>query len=96
MRTIRPLILSTVLLMSASFIGCGAETAFDCDAVCTRYRDCYDSGYDVGKCRDNCRARAANDSTVQAKADACETCIGGMSCLSATFNCAQDCMAIVP
>ena len=76
--------------------GCGAATAFDCEAVCTRYRDCYDSSYDVGACRDRCRANAEKDSTVRAKADACESCIGDMSCLSATFNCAQDCSAIVP
>ena len=78
------------------FASCGAETAFDCQQVCTRYRDCYDQGYDVGKCRDQCRMNAAKDPTVESKASACDACIGDMSCLSATFNCAQDCSAIVP
>jgi hypothetical protein len=77
-------------------LGCGAETAFDCDRVCTRYKDCYDASYDVGACRDRCRSNAEKDATVKAKADACEECIGDMSCLSATFNCSQDCSAIVP
>ena len=95
MRTIRPIILAATFLMSGYFSGCGAETAFDCDTVCTRYRDCYDSNFDVGKCRDSCRDRAANDATIKSKADACESCIGGMSCVSATFNCSQDCAAII-
>ena len=72
------------------------DEAFDCQAVCSRYRDCYDSSYDVGRCRDNCRARAANDSSVKAAADTCEACIGDMSCVSATFNCGGSCGAIVP
>jgi hypothetical protein len=76
--------------------GCGAETAFDCEQVCNRYKDCYDSSYDVGHCEDSCRTKAANDPTIKAKAAACESCIGDMSCISATFNCAQDCGAIVP
>src|SRR4051794_72971 len=42
------------------------DEAFDCQAVCSRYRDCYDANYDVGQCRANCRARAANDSSVKA------------------------------
>ena len=101
MRGIRPLALSAIMAISAavSFVGglgCDAETAFDCDQVCTKYHDCYDTSYDIGKCRDRCRTNAANDPTVKAKADACESCIGDMSCLSATFNCSQDCGAIVP
>jgi hypothetical protein len=72
------------------------DEAFDCQAVCSRYRDCYDSNYDVGQCRANCRARAANDPSVKAAADTCESCIGDMSCVSATFNCGGSCGAIVP
>jgi hypothetical protein len=77
--------------------GCDSvDAAFDCSAVCNRYRDCYDASYDVDACRGRCRSNAEHDSTARAKADACEACIGDMSCLSATFNCAQDCGAIVP
>ena len=72
------------------------ETAFDCQEVCSRYRDCYDASYDVGGCRDRCRQNAEDSATKRAKADACESCIGGKSCVSATFNCAADCSAIVP
>jgi hypothetical protein len=72
------------------------DTAFDCESVCSRYRDCYDSNYDVGKCRDSCRARAANDPNVKGAADSCEACIDGMSCVNATFNCGASCSNIVP
>jgi hypothetical protein len=72
------------------------DTAFDCQAVCSRYRDCYQPDYDVGQCRDNCRARAADDPNVKGAADACEACIGDKSCLSATFDCGTSCSRIVP
>jgi hypothetical protein len=72
------------------------DSVFDCQAVCTKYKDCYNSSYDVGACRDRCRASSANDSTVRAKADQCESCISNMSCAGATFNCGTTCGAIVP
>jgi hypothetical protein len=72
------------------------DTAFDCQSVCSRYRDCYNSSYDVGACRDRCRSRAANDPNVKGAADACQSCIDGMSCTGATFNCAGSCSSIVP
>ncbi len=86
------------LLLAAVFVvNCDSvETAFDCQQVCTRYRDCYNSSYNVDNCRSSCRSRAANDSSVRQAADACESCIGDMSCLSATFNCAGSCSNIVP
>jgi len=72
------------------------DTAFDCESVCSRYRDCYDSGYDVDGCRQRCRNASENNSSIRQDADQCEACIGDKSCLSATFNCALDCGAIVP
>ena len=74
-------------------ISCDSVDAiFDCQAVCTRYRDCYKADYDVDGCRSRCHSTAA---TKQA-ADTCEACIGDMSCLSATFNCSGSCGQIVP
>ena len=86
------------MLLAAVFaMNCDSvETAFDCEQVCTRYRDCYNSSYDVDQCRSSCRSRAANDPSVRQAADTCESCIGDMSCLSATFNCAGSCSNIVP
>jgi len=96
--TFRTFLATSVLALAALLpASCDSvDAAFDCQAVCSRYRDCYDSSYDVGKCRDNCRARAANDPNVKAAADACEACIDGMSCLTATFNCGGSCSNIVP
>jgi len=86
-----------LLLSSIVAVNCDSvETAFDCQSVCTRYRDCYDSSYNVDNCRSSCRSRAANDPSVRQAADTCEACIGDMSCLSATFNCGCSCSNIVP
>ena len=87
------------LLLSATLLapGCGsADAAFDCQAVCSRYADCYDADYNVSGCRDRCRTASKNDPDIRNKADQCEACIGGMSCISATFSCATTCGAIVP
>lgn len=77
--------------------GCGtADEIFDCQAVCTRYRDCYQSDYDVDKCRNDCRTRSEHDSSVRSAANQCEACIGDKSCLTATFTCQPSCLSIVP
>jgi hypothetical protein len=82
---------------AAGASGCDSvDAAFDCHEVCGRYQDCYDSSYDVGACEDRCRTNAANDPNVKNDADACESCIGDKSCISATFNCGGSCGAIVP
>ncbi|HEY6476401.1 MAG TPA: hypothetical protein VI456_07435 [Polyangia bacterium] len=84
-------------LTAASSVGCDSvQAAFDCQQVCERYRDCYDSSYDVSGCEDRCRTNAANDPSVQQAADTCDSCIGDKSCISATFNCGGSCGAIVP
>lgn len=99
----RALILTVIgcggLLLGAALTpaGCGdVETAFDCQAVCSRYASCYDANYNVALCRDKCRAEAKNDPEIRSKADQCEACIGDKSCISATFNCGATCGAIVP
>lgn len=85
------------LVQVVSGFGCDSvDAAFDCQSVCSKYHDCYDSSYDVGGCRERCRAKSADDSTIRSKADTCESCISGMSCLPATFNCATSCGVIVP
>ncbi len=89
--------LAVVATVGLAVASCDSiDTAFDCDSVCSRYRDCYDSNYNVGACRDSCRTRAANDPNVKGAADTCEACIGDKSCLSATFNCGASCSNIVP
>jgi hypothetical protein len=80
-----------------SSISCDkVDEAFDCSQVCNRYHDCYDSSYDVDACESRCRTNAANDPKVKDDADACDSCIGDKSCLSATFSCGDTCGTIVP
>ena len=91
--------LATIAVAVAGFVAgsCDSiDTAFDCQAVCSRYKDCYDPNYDVGKCRDSCRSRAANDPNVKGAADTCQACIDGKSCAGATFDCTSSCINIVP
>jgi hypothetical protein len=97
-RLVTPFLLAcAVLLASLGPLSCDAiDTAFDCESVCSRYRDCYDANYDVDHCRQSCRSRAANDPNVQGAADTCEACIGDKSCVSATFQCGASCSSIVP
>jgi hypothetical protein len=73
-----------------------ADEIFDCQAVCSRYHDCYDTGYDVDACRQRCRTNSEKDPSVRSAADQCEACIGDKSCLSATFSCGANCGTIVP
>ena len=73
-RLVSPFLLCcAMMLASLGLTSCDTlDTAFDCESVCSRYRDCYDSNYDVGACRESCRKRAANDPNVRGAADACE------------------------
>lgn len=90
-------VLAAAVALFSGGAGCSsAKNAFDCQSVCQKYKDCYDSGYDVGKCRDQCRAMADHDDTWQSKADSCASCIDDKSCVGATFSCATECGGIVP
>lgn len=91
-----PLLLSGFVGLFAGVSCDDAETFFDCQAVCDRYRECFDSNYDVGACRSRCRDRAEQNENVRQAADACENCIDDMSCTSATFNRGASCVNIVP
>ena len=72
------------------------DNALDCNGVCSRYRDCYNAGYDVDACATRCRDASSKDSNYQSKADKCDACIGPKSCIAATFQCAVECGSIVP
>ena len=83
--------------LAVIFDGCGAaDEAFDCQAVCTKYKDCLDNSYDVGSCRSRCRDKAAADSSYSHKADVCHACINDQSCKDATIKCGLECKDIVP
>lgn len=86
---------STLTLMFA-LAGCGTiDNAFDCDAICTRYHDCFDTAYDVGACATRCR-KSSTDPDFRSKANICDACIDAKSCAAGTFTCGANCSSIVP
>jgi hypothetical protein len=98
---LKKLLLAGVPLLLGSFgvavTSCGeTDRFFDCQSVCSRYKTCFDSNYDVGACRSRCRDKAEADSAFQQKADACESCIDDKSCTEATFKCGTQCAGVVP
>ncbi len=87
---------SALLLSTSAFTGCdSADEAFDCQSICQRYSDCFDSEYDVSACADNCRDMAADSEAYSDKADNCETCIDDRSCTE-SFACVSECVGVVP
>ena len=81
--------------------GCGdtvdeITNTIDCHQVCQRYADCFKSDYDVDGCTDKCENNADDDGERQRKLKMCDSCIDDRSCTDATFNCADDCLGIVP
>ncbi len=71
-------------------------TSIDCHTVCQRYADCFASDYDVDGCTDKCENSSDASSERQRKLKMCDACIDDRSCTAATFNCADDCVGIVP
>lgn len=87
------LVLTTLALSPA----CGAiDNAFDCDAICNRYKSCFDSSYDVAACAQRCRSDSRSDADYKRRADVCNACIDDRSCSESTFNCGSSCGGIVP
>ena len=72
------------------------DAAFDCNAICNRYKDCFDSNYDTGACASRCRSHSADDTDYRHIADQCEACIDDRACTSAVFNCGVQCATVVP
>ena len=79
---------------------CGAadevESHIECDAICEKYADCYDSDYDIEECASDCRAEFDEDADYLDKIDACDSCIEDKSCSESTFECTDECVGIVP
>jgi hypothetical protein len=71
------------------------DEASDCKDICDRYKDCFDKGYDTDKCVDRCETRA-DESDHRDQEETCSNCIDDQSCGGAAFNCATECLGIVP
>jgi hypothetical protein len=85
--------LLAVSLMSLVLAGCVNRA--QCGQICERYRDCFDSDYDVGDCVDDCVDESRDDDEYKEQVDVCETCIQDRSC-SESFGCTAQCAGIVP
>lgn len=93
---LKNLTLPLLFLSSLGFLSTAcdeADQAIDCNQICNRYQECFDSDYDVGACVDRCEPMLESDPH---GADDCENCIDDRSCAGATFNCASECGQIVP
>lgn len=89
--------LLSLLLGVGLLAGCSAfDAKLDCDNICDRYRSCYDTNYNVSGCSDRCQDRANNEDDYDRRVDICDACIDGVSCGQATFECAADCVSVVP
>ncbi|MGE0546256.1 MAG: hypothetical protein AB7O24_23890 [Kofleriaceae bacterium] len=86
-----------LLAFSLTHSGCdAADRAYDCDQICDKYKECADANYDDAACGSRCRDEAAESEAYEDKADACQACIDERSCTGAVFNCADECVGIVP
>lgn len=88
----------TVALLTAvaAMPACDAiEHAYDCNQICNRYKECFNSDYDTSACASKCRDKA-NDTDFGNHAESCQGCIEGKSCVGASFSCAGECSGIVP
>jgi hypothetical protein len=84
-----------------ALVGCGeaadeVSNHIDCRQVCQRYADCIATDYDVDGCEDKCESSADEDAARERKLEMCDSCIDDRSCTDATFNCADECLGIVP
>jgi hypothetical protein len=84
-----------------AFVGCSeavdeVTNTVNCHDVCERYQSCFDSDFDVSGCTDKCEDEADADADREERLERCDSCIDDRSCTSATFNCADECVGIVP
>jgi len=86
----------TIAGVATTTVACtAAKAAYDCGEICDKYRDCFDADYDVAACSSRCRANADDDAFAD-KAGACQDCADDATCTGAAFNCANECVGIVP
>lgn len=84
-----------LLLLSSGCIN-ELDRLKDCQDICSRYGDCFDSTYDVSACRSRCTDDADGSTEFEQLVDQCANCFDDRSCASTVFGCASDCESIVP
>ncbi|MEO6954860.1 MAG: hypothetical protein ABI321_23875 [Polyangia bacterium] len=95
-RVLPTLMFTLVASLGSLLAGCGnIDNAVDCNAICDKYKSCYDSNYDTSACYDRCRSNSKDDKFEKSVSD-CHDCIGDKSCAGATFTCGAQCGGVVP
>lgn len=100
---LQPLLRMCAFVLGLSLFGFACDSAdridnrLDCRQICDRYAECIDDDYDVGACREQCRDSANDDGDFEGRVEECSDCIdNGDSCAADTFQCAAECVGIVP
>jgi len=91
-----PATLPMLMLLTIATSACSAtndlDVEIDCNNICQRYRDCWDSSYDV----DSCRTRCDEFNNVDRRsANECDTCLDSRACAE-SFACGNVCMGLLP
>lgn len=90
-------LLSLTLGFAVTTPGCDtADRIYDCTSICNKYKDCADADYDVSECVSSCEDQASESEAFEDQADECQACIDDRSCVGSVFNCADECIGIVP
>ncbi len=71
------------------------DQSVDCNDICNRYRDCYDSAYDTGAWRSHCENYVLGDGGHGDQANQCDMCLDPRSCTTVAFACSSQCMNII-
>lgn len=94
--TIKAFLVCAALALGACDAAEDVDEAADCEQICDKYQECFDSNYEVDSCYDRCTERA-DDMENRDQEDSCADCIdNNESCGEATFNCTDECIGIVP
>lgn len=88
-----------LLCLLGAIAACGAadevENKITCRQVCDRYKECFDSDYDVNDCADSCEDEANSDEDKDQRLESCDACIDDRSCSEAVFNCTTECAGVI-
>lgn len=95
---ILPTCVSSIILGLAC-LSCGeadkVENKISCSQVCNRYKDCFDSNYDVKGCTSSCETEANKDEDKDRRLEQCNDCIDDQSCSSSAFHCTTECAGVL-
>jgi hypothetical protein len=92
--------IACAVLLTAFAGACGKDdpvTAIDrstdCAQICDKFKECFNSDYDVEECTDSCSDMVDDDDTSQI--DDCENCLDDQSCTEAV-GCTAECAGLIP